>query len=165
MSNTASASFKNTHEFQYKNPSREDTVEDYGLEKNVITNDKTHDKTHDKTVEHILITKYKTDPNSLKRINRHINAQVSEEKYQELMKQRNELVSNEFESGLTDKEKRKLEMLRWEIECIEDARYGEHLDKLEHLIILKKELARQVKYFVDEANYLKLKKEKMRFGR
>lgn len=106
-----------------------------------------NDKNISMTFEH---SKQSIDVKEIRESNRAIQSQVSDEDYQSLLKERNELVVKEFRQGLTKKEKTRLAMLRWEIESIEDARLGPHLDKLEKLAVRQQGLAKEVNSFVDE---------------
>lgn len=61
-------------------------------------------------------------------------AGASEDELRSLLLQRQHLLDKKFEGSMTRKDEIKLEYVRWSLDRIEDARHGEHLDRLESAI-------------------------------
>ena len=77
--------------------------------------------------------------------------------YDQLMKERADLITKEYSVGLTKKEKKRLDRLQCEIEKIEEPQMSESLNRLEKLANLQEKLANTVNNFVEA-----LKKRKKR---
>lgn len=61
-----------------------------------------------------------------------------------LRRQRSALAVRKLTSGLSEGDERALEYLSWQLDQIEDARSGEHLDALEHLVVENERLRESV---------------------
>jgi hypothetical protein len=52
-----------------------------------------------------------------------------------IIKERNKLAIKKFDHGLTAQESMRLNLIRWQLDKIDDANYGESLDLLEQILI------------------------------
>ncbi len=93
---------------------------------------------------------YKESPSYIKQAVRILRSKISDQEYQLLHNERNMLLDKELAGGLTRKEQLQLQMVRWKIEGIEDARVGTHLDKLEALAQIQTNFSKQLYDFVDK---------------
>ena len=69
---------------------------------------------------------------------------------------RNKLVDKQFQIGLSDEEAKRLELIRWRLDQIEDAKYGKDLDEIEWLIEREEKLQADIEGWVKkiaEAGY------------
>jgi len=71
-------------------------------------------------------------------------ANIPEEEYQELLAERQELLTKKFDETLTRKESNRLDYVRWSLDRIEDARHGQTLDLLEDAIRQYENLGRDI---------------------
>jgi hypothetical protein len=71
---------------------------------------------------------------SIKRAGRLNAASISETEHQALLSERQILLDKKFNGELTRKEANRLEYIRWSLDRIEDAKYGNTLDALEEAI-------------------------------
>ncbi len=58
-------------------------------------------------------------------------ARVSNEEFQALLEERRSLLDKKFQGKITRREVLRLQRVRWELDRIEDAKYGPMLDRLE----------------------------------
>jgi hypothetical protein len=61
-------------------------------------------------------------------------ASISEDEHADLLRQRQALLDKELAGTIDRSEKNKLEYVRWSLDRIEDARYGQEMDALEETI-------------------------------
>jgi hypothetical protein len=61
-------------------------------------------------------------------------ASISEDEHADLLRQRQALLDKELAGTIDRSEKNKLEYVRWSLDRIEDARYGQEMDALEEAI-------------------------------
>ena len=61
-------------------------------------------------------------------------ANVSDEEHEALLKKRQALLDKKLSGQITRKELIQLEYVRWSLDRIEDAKYGEHLDALDSAV-------------------------------
>jgi hypothetical protein len=65
-----------------------------------------------------------------------INARaISNAEHESLLEERQSLLDAVFEGTATRKDERRLEYVRWSLDRIEDAKHGEHLDRLEEVVV------------------------------
>lgn len=74
----------------------------------------------------------------------HVAAARMGEAYAELMANRNALVSKQFAGGLSKQESRKLELLRWKLDQIDDSRMGYSFERMSPLVEMHEQLAASV---------------------
>jgi hypothetical protein len=79
----------------------------------------------------------------------HLAAAVMGEAYADLMADRNALVSKHFAGGLSKAENRRLELLRWKLDQIDENRMGNSLQKMLPLTEMHDQLAASVQGLVD----------------
>lgn len=75
---------------------------------------------------------------------------TTDEEYQELLGEHRRLVEKRFKDGLARSEELRLQLLRWTLDRIEDARYGHDLDLLERLTAAHEYIASNVARATDE---------------
>lgn len=90
----------------------------------------------------------------IRKINRGICSQKSDIEYQKYLEERSILAQKEAKNDLNQAEKVRLNVLRWQIECIEDAKLGPYLDKLEQIATFQNQMAERVASFVSEAKQI-----------
>ncbi|KRB40990.1 hypothetical protein [Phenylobacterium sp. Root700] len=65
-----------------------------------------------------------------------VNARaISDAEQDALLTERQTLLDAVFDGTATRKEERRLEYIRWSLDRIEDAKHGEHLDRLEEVVV------------------------------
>ncbi|HEY2919118.1 MAG TPA: hypothetical protein VGK77_09020 [Candidatus Binatia bacterium] len=72
---------------------------------------------------------------------REVASLATDEEYEALLGEHAELTEKHFGTGLSRSERLKLQMVRWSIDRIEDARYGRTLDVLESLALTQEFMA------------------------
>ncbi|MFP4308262.1 MAG: hypothetical protein ACLFQQ_13690 [Desulfococcaceae bacterium] len=83
------------------------------------------------------------------KINRQLSKLIPEDAKEALLEERNTLVRKKYDkNGLTKSEERRLALLRWEIERIEDAEIGPDLDELEKKIEEQENFAKKIDEFI-----------------
>lgn len=83
------------------------------------------------------------------KINRKLSKLIPEDTKEALLEERNVLVRKKFDgNGLTKSEERRLALLRWEIERIEDAEIGPDLDELEKKVEEQEKFAKKMDEFI-----------------
>ena len=68
---------------------------------------------------------------------------------EELIKERNKLVTRKFDVGLTTEEETRMSVIEDELNEIEMRQIGPHLDYLESLVIQRENLAKEIYEFID----------------
>lgn len=86
-------------------------------------------------------------PADLRKTNRELRKQVPDADFDLLKSERHTLVLKKHRSGLTKKERLRLQLLDWQVAGIEEARIGDHLDKLDLLVDLQEKVASDVEAF------------------
>jgi hypothetical protein len=61
-------------------------------------------------------------------------ASISDTEHQDLLRERQALLSKQFDGTITKSERNRLTYVRWSLDRIEDAKYGEHLDRLDAVV-------------------------------
>jgi hypothetical protein len=64
-----------------------------------------------------------------------LSANIPEREVDDLLRERQQLLDKEFEGTITREEAIHLTYIRWSLSRIEDARYGEALDRLESWVV------------------------------
>ena len=76
----------------------------------------------------------RVDAEAARRAGRADAASVSEREYKKLLDERQGLIDKELSGSSTRKEAIRLEFVNWQLDRIEDAKYGEPLDVLDGLV-------------------------------
>jgi hypothetical protein len=87
---------------------------------------------------------------NIRSINRAVTQKIPNEIEEDLLRERNELVRKKIKQGLSKKEERRLTYLRWQLDRIDDARFGEQLDNLEMMASAQEEFAKELRFFLSE---------------
>lgn len=98
----------------------------------------------------IVAEKIGVDSEKIKVANRKIVSKVTDKDVRKLVNERQQLVGKKFKEGLSSGEEKRLVLLDWELDRIDDARYGEDLDRLEMFLIQQEKFANQIKDIVDD---------------
>jgi hypothetical protein len=77
-------------------------------------------------------------------IGRRLAAQISDDQIDELNREHAELVEVHFSRGLSRSERAKKARIEWELDRVEDARHGPHLDALTELAEYYRSLATEI---------------------
>lgn len=67
----------------------------------------------------------------------------------DIITERSKLINKKFKDGISKLEERRLKYLDWQLDRIDDALNGEHLDKLEKMVQMHEKLARSVGDFAE----------------
>lgn len=78
-----------------------------------------------------------------------LSAQIDAEEYERILSERAELLERSFQDGLRPPEQRRLRMLEWHLERIDDARYGPGVDLLERAASTHESFAHELSSLVD----------------
>src|SRR6478752_10543382 len=87
-------------------------------------------------------------------LGRELAARTPTEEVTRLMTEHRRLAVKKVKEGLTPQEARSLQLIRWNLDRIEDAQVGHGLDELERSAAAHEELAREVAAFVQELRFL-----------
>jgi hypothetical protein len=90
------------------------------------------------------------DAEAVRNANRKICEKATDEELRELHEERSALVDKKYDEGLDPVEERRLSVIRWEIEAIEDARHGQGIDRLEKLSRIQRGLGNDIEKLVNE---------------
>jgi hypothetical protein len=88
-----------------------------------------------------------------RKINREISKKIPIETINLLRKEYTLLVKNKFNEGITTKEEKRLLYLRWQLDRIDDAEFGEDIDRLEFFTENVERFASDVGKLIDEIKY------------
>jgi len=69
---------------------------------------------------------------------------IPEEEYRELLSRHSTLVDKSFKEGLTRSELLDLQLVRWNLDRIEDAKYGAGLDFMERMVVTQEYMADKI---------------------
>jgi len=86
----------------------------------------------------------------IKLMNREITKQIPPRDIEALLDERNVLVRKKLKSGLSPKEDKRLTLVRWQLDRIDDAQHGEHLDYLEKLTENYEKFATDINVLFDQ---------------
>lgn len=89
-------------------------------------------------------------PEDIKKINRAFTKGISPKIEENLIKERNELVKKKVKEHLTKKEQIRLTFLKWQLDRIDDAKHGEHLDFLGRIVGAQEEFAKEIGMFLSQ---------------
>ncbi|HYC69363.1 hypothetical protein [Brevundimonas sp.] len=79
----------------------------------------------------------------------------SEDELRSLLLQRQHLLDKKFEGSMSRKDEIRLEYVRWSLDRIEDARHGEHLDRLESAISRYEDLKMDIQALLEQLNHIR----------
>lgn len=85
---------------------------------------------------------------------------ISDEEVETLLESRKELLQKQYDGGLDASETRKLALIRWSLDRIDDARSGHILDALEGAIIRYESLREEIKTLMSQLDNLTPKARK-----
>lgn len=105
---------------------------------------------------------YAITPPVLKRLNREVSKKIPESEKKRLMIEHLELVKKDARTGLEKSEKRRLQLIRWQLDNIEDAEHGEDLDRLEAVLKAKERFAEEIEKLVGQFKVSKHRRHKPR---
>lgn len=88
--------------------------------------------------------------NELKRLNRIVTRKIPVHTIDELIEERNALVKKEIYQGFSPKEKRRLIYIKWQLDRIDDALYGENIDFLETLVEQRNSFAQNLRELLEK---------------
>lgn len=77
-------------------------------------------------------------------------ASISEDEYQDLLRERQTLLDKKYSAGLSRKERSRFEYIGWSIDTIDDARHGFILDALESAVAQYAQLAEDIRSLKDQ---------------
>ncbi len=77
-------------------------------------------------------------------------ASVKDKEVDALLAERQSLIAKKFGEGLTRAEGRRLALVRWNLDRIQDARHGETLDELESAVTLYENIGAEIAHLVQE---------------
>lgn len=101
-------------------------------------------------------------PEDIKKINRAFTKGIPPEFEENLIKERNELVRKKIKERLTKKEQIRLTFLKWQLDRIDDAKHGEHLDFLGRIVGAQEEFAKEIGMFLSQIGVGQSKERKPR---
>jgi len=87
-------------------------------------------------------------PEDIRHINRFITRQVSDEAKDALIEEHKSLVNKMFQEGLSEREKRRLTFVRWQLDRIDDANEGYVLDALTEFVEEYEAFAENIKEII-----------------
>jgi len=82
--------------------------------------------------------------NKIKEYNREVSKKIPPEVIEELIEERQAIVLKKYSEGIEPDEERRLKLIEWKLDRIEDAESGEHLDRLEYYVKLHEEFAEEI---------------------
>lgn len=85
----------------------------------------------------------------IKRINRELSRKIPPEIRENLTGEHSLLIKKKFKEGLSRKEEKRLQLIRWELDRIEDALYGESIDHFESFLMGYEKFANDINEFMD----------------
>jgi hypothetical protein len=91
--------------------------------------------------------------NEIKRLNREITRRIPPKEVELLFNEHNFLVQKKFSEGISEKEEKRLKLIRWELDRIEDAFHGENIDRLESFLEGYERFAKDINEFIDNIRH------------
>jgi hypothetical protein len=85
-----------------------------------------------------------------KRAGRVNAASIDEKEVEQLLEERATLINKKFDTGLSKAETRRLALVRWNLDRIQDARHGEALDDLEAAVSLYEQIGHEITNLMHE---------------
>lgn len=86
-------------------------------------------------------------------------ASASEDEVKSLLRERRELLAKKFDGTLTKVEGHRLQLVRWNLDRIEDARHGQHLERLENAVVAYEKFQGDVERLIAEIESVKVGKK------
>jgi hypothetical protein len=105
------------------------------------------------------------DPGQIKRMNREASRKISAKAKEAFIEERNALVKKKFKKGLSREEERRLRFVRWQLDRIDDAEAGEHLDRLEKFAEYYEDVTREIKMLLGQLGGVRGTRKRSRRGR
>jgi hypothetical protein len=102
---------------------------------------------------------------AIRKINRLVTSLAPEAERQKILQERNELVRRQFKGGISEREEKRLEFLRWQLDRFDDADRGEALDRLEIITQTHEKFAKELTSFLDQVNTTLKAQSKPRKGK
>jgi hypothetical protein len=96
------------------------------------------------TVSEFPRERFLLSPHRIKQLNREIARKIPPGTKQALIDERNSLVEKMYKEDLTRKEEMRLTIVRWQLDIIDDAEIGEHLDELEQWAEVSEKFAKEI---------------------
>ena len=101
---------------------------------------------------------------NIKKINRAFTKRIPLEIEEDLIKERNQLVRKKIKEDLTKREQIRLTFLRWQLDRIDDAKHGEHLDLLGRIVEAQEEFTEEIGMLLSQIGVGQSKERKPRKG-
>ena len=89
------------------------------------------------------------DPSSIKLLSRSVAELTNEDEYERFLEQKRILLRKKYTEGVSKKEDLALQLIIWNIDRIEDAKYGKNLDALETIVKAHEVAAAKISHTVD----------------
>jgi hypothetical protein len=89
----------------------------------------------------------------IKRINREIIRKIPPEQVESLFNEHSLLVKKKFKVGISKNEEKRLTLIRWELDRIEDAFHGDNIDRFESFLEGYEKFAKDINEFVDNIRH------------
>lgn len=93
--------------------------------------------------------------NEIKRLNREITRRIPPEQIEKLFIEHSNLVKKKFKEGISEREEKRLKLIRWELDRVEDALHGDNIDRFESFLESYERFAKDINEFVDNIRYSK----------
>jgi hypothetical protein len=87
------------------------------------------------------------DPRDMRSAARALTRHTMAREEPKLLQERDELLSKKFEGGLSPREERHLKYVRWQLDRIDDAVNGAHLDQVERIVAAQEDMALLVREY------------------
>lgn len=101
----------------------------------------TADHVEEQTSTRHVISHFLSDSASLRR---RVVLATPDSEYDALLRKHGDLVSKRFSEGLSRREELELQLLRWNLDRIEDARSGDYLDQIERIADVQVNFAEKI---------------------
>jgi hypothetical protein len=92
------------------------------------------------------------DPANVKLISRMVAELTPDAEYKKFLELKKNLMFKKYSEGLSKKEELSLQLTLWNIDRIEDAKYGRHLDALETIVKTHEMVAQSITQTVNRLN-------------
>lgn len=105
-----------------------------------------------KAVDETLLYPFQADfdPDVIKEANRSIIRRLPAETKKALLAEHKALVSKKYGDGLSQKEERRLKLVRWELDRFEDAEIGEEIDFIEAFTEVNDQFSSEIRELLDK---------------
>ena len=85
---------------------------------------------------------------------------IGSDEVEELLEERKHLLEKQYSGGISDAERRRLAMIRWSLDRVDDARSGEVLDALEGAIVRYEALRQEIHALMSQLEEFSPKKRR-----